>query len=114
VEANVSRRTRVILILVASIVLVLAVQTIVAFARYSRVERGFASVHVGESRAVVITKIGKPNYHAGKCGVIHLPDKNCALEYVYSHPFAPIVPEYYIVSFSPDDRVIEADQWSSP
>ncbi len=113
-EANVSRRTRVILILVASIVLILAVKTIVAFARYSKVERGFASVHVGESRAVVITKIGKPNYHAGECGVIHFPDKNCALEYVYSHPFAPIVPEYYIVSFSSDDHVIEADQWSSP
>ena len=113
-EANVSRRTRVILILVASIVLVLAVQTVVAFARYSKVERGFASVHLGESRAVVITKIGKPNYYAGKCGVIHFPDKNCALEYVYSHPFAPIVPEYHIVSFSPDDRVIEAHNWSSP
>lgn len=109
-----SRLTRVILTVVASIFLVLAVKTVLAFARYSRVERGFASVHVGESRAVVITKIGNPNYHAGKCGVIHFPDKNCALEYVYSHPFAPIVPEYYIVSFSPDDRVIEAAPWSSP
>lgn len=109
-----SRRTRNVLILVASIVLVLVVRAVFAFTRYSKVERGFASVHVGESRAAVIAKIGKPNYYAGKCGVISSPDKNCALEYVYSHPFAPIVPDYYIVSFSPDDRVIEAEQWNSP
>jgi hypothetical protein len=32
---------------------------------------------------------------------------------VYSHPFAPLVPEYYIVAFSPEDRVIEADEWDS-
>ena len=113
-ESDVLRSTRIILISVAGIVLLLAVRTVFAFVRYSQVERGFASVHVGESRAAVITTIGKPNYHAGKCGVIHFPDKGCSLEYVYSHPFAPIVPDYYIVSFSPDDRVIEADQWNSP
>jgi hypothetical protein len=58
--------------------------------------------------------MGKPNYYAGKCGEIHVPDKSCAVEYVYSHPFAPLVPQYYIVSFSQDDRVIEADEWNSP
>jgi hypothetical protein len=110
----VSRRTRVILISAASIVLVLAVRTVFAFIPYSEVERGFASVRVGETRTAVITSIGKPNYYAGKCGVIHFPDKNCALEYVYSHPFAPIVPDYYIISFSADDRVIEAGPWDSP
>jgi hypothetical protein len=113
-----SRRTRIILILTASIVLVLVVRTVFAFTRYWKVERGFASVHVGEPRAAVITKIGRPNYHAGKCGVIHSPDKkhekNCALEYVYSHSFAPFIPIYYIVSLSSDDHVIEADLWGSP
>jgi len=109
-----SRRARVALIAVTGIVLVLAALTVVAFGRYSQVERGFASVHLGESRALIIAEIGKPNYHAGKCGVIHFPDKNCALEYVYSHPFAPIVPQYYIVSFDQHDRVIEADVWISP
>jgi hypothetical protein len=49
---------------------------------------------------------------------IHSPDKkhekNCALEYVYSHSFAPFIPIYYIVSLSSDDHVIEADLWGSP
>jgi hypothetical protein len=110
----VSRRARVILILAFGIVLVLSVRTVVAFARFSRVKREFVSVQNGESRASVITKLGKPNYYAGAGGVIHIPDKNCAAEYVYSNPFAPLVPDYYIVSFSSDDRVIEAGWWNLP
>jgi len=109
-----SRKTRIALSLTVGVLLILTVRTVVAFTRFSRVAREFASVQDGQSRASVITKMGKPNYYAGKCGVIHFPDKGCALEYVYSHPFAPIIPKYYIVSFSSDDRVIEADQWDSP
>ena len=111
-----SRNARVALILSLSlcIILALAAKTAIAFQRYAKAERSFVSVQVGDSRSSVIGKMGKPNYHAGKCGVIHFPDKSCALEYVYSHPFAPLVPEYFIVSFSQDDRVIEADEWDSP
>jgi len=55
-----------------------------------------------------------PNYHAGACGEIGSAQKDCALEYVYSHPFAPYAPEYYVVSFSPDDRVIDSKHLISP
>ena len=110
----ISRKVRVALILGLCVLLALAIKTVIAFGRYAKAERSFASVQMGDTRASVIGRMGKPNYHAGKCGVIHLPDKNCAMEYVYSHPFAPLVPEYYIVSFSPEDRVIEADEWDSP
>jgi hypothetical protein len=110
----VSRNTRLALTVAVSLLFAVAVKTIVAFARFPKAEREFASIQNGESRSSVIARLGIPNYHAGRCGVIHFPDKNCAVEYVYSHPFAPLVPEYYIVSFSSDDRVIEADQWDSP
>jgi hypothetical protein len=89
-------------------------RAVVAFTRFSKVKREFAAFQNGGSRASVIARIGKPNYYEGRCGVIHFPDKTCATEYVYSHPFAPLVPEYYIVSFSADDRIIEADRWDSP
>ena len=109
-----SRNKRVALRFAGVVLLALAARTVVVFARYSKVEKQFASVQIGEPRDSVIAKMGKPNYHAGGCGVIHFPDKACAVEYVYSHPSAPIIPEYYIVSFSSDDRVIEADEWDSP
>ena len=64
-EADVLRRTRIILILVAAIVLVLAVRTVFAFVRYSRVERVFASIQVGECRAAVIKKNRKAQLPRG-------------------------------------------------
>jgi hypothetical protein len=110
----ISRKYRVLMILSVSAILALAAKTVIAFRRYGKAERSFKSVQIGETRASVIGKMGRPNYHGGKCGVIHIPDKACVVEYVYSHPLAPIVPEYYIVSFSHDDRVIEAQEWNSP
>jgi hypothetical protein len=110
----ISGKVRVSLILSVCLLLGLAAKIVIAFARYKKAERSFASVQIGDSRTSVIGRMGKPNYHEGKCGVIHFPDKNCAVEYVFSHPFAPLVPEYYIVSFSPEDRVIESDEWDSP
>lgn len=109
-----SRNTRIALMFAAIVVLALVARMAVVFARYSKVEKQFVSVQIGEPRASVIAKVGRPNYHEGRCGVIHFPDKACAVEYVYSHPFAPLIPEYYVVSFSSDGRVIEADKWDSP
>jgi len=109
-----SRNVRIALTLTVGVLLILTLRTVVAFAQFSKVERGFVSFQNGQSRSSIITKMGRPNYCSGKCGVIHYPGKSCSLEYVYSHPFAPIIPEYDIISFSSDDRVIEADKWDSP
>jgi hypothetical protein len=108
------RKTRIVGIIAIAVLLVVSVSVVIAFRRFSRIESTFASIHVGDSRRSVISVLGKPNYHAGNCGTINVAKKNCALEYVYSHPFAPFLPDYYIVSFSPDDRVIEAERWTSP
>jgi hypothetical protein len=110
----ISRKVLVVLFFSLCVLLVIASKTVAAFGLYAKAQKSFASVQIGDSRASVIGRMGKPNYHEGKCGVIHFPDKNCAIEYVYSHPFAPLVPKYYIVSFSPEDRVVEADEWDSP
>jgi|SRR5215469_10015519 len=110
----ISPKVRFALIVSLCLLLVITAKTVTAFGRYAKAEKSFASVQIGDSRASVIGRMGKPNHHEGKCGVIHFPDKNCAVGYVYSHPFAPLIPEYSIVSFSPEDRVIEADEWDSP
>ena len=109
-----ARGTRITLLVFVAIVSALVAKATYGFVRFSNVERQFSTIQTGDSRASVITKLGKPNYHSGGCGVIHTPLKNCAIEYVYSHPFAPLIPEYYIVSFSSDEHVIEADKWDSP
>ena len=109
-----SRNRRIALIICSSVLLALVARTIVVFVHYSKAQRNFSSIQSGESRATVNATMGKPNYYKGKCGVIHVPSKDCAFEYVYSHPFAPFVPEYQIVNFSADDRVIDTEEWDSP
>ncbi len=106
-----SRNTRIALMFGVGVVLVLTLRTIVAFIRFSKVEREFASIERGESRDSVTAKLGKPSF--AKCGAG--PHRNnCDEEYEYSHPFAPLVPQYFIVSFSADDKVIEANSLTSP
>jgi hypothetical protein len=109
-----TRRGRIILIVVASLLPAIGARVLEAFADYSRAERNFPIISQGNSRDYVAAELGMPNYYHGNCGVIHVPLKDCSLEYVYSHPFAPLTPEYLIVSFSKDGRVIEAESWDSP
>ena len=93
--------------------LIIVGKTIFAFVRFGNVERKFSSIQRGESRAAVVALLGRPNYHEGKCGTISAPYKDCSYEYVYSHPFAPCIPEYYVVSFA-NDSVIDTSYLSSP
>src|SRR5215469_13198326 len=77
VEMAISRKVRIALIVSFCLLLVIAVKTVIAFGRYAKAEKSFASVQVGDSRASVIGRMGKPNCHEGKCGVIHFQGKNC-------------------------------------
>lgn len=108
------RAARILGVVIILVFVVIALRTYFAFVQFWRVERGFKTVHLGQPRSSVFAKFGRPNYYSGSCGVIHVADKMCASEYVYSHPFAPLIPDYYIIDFSSDGRVIEANRWTSP
>jgi hypothetical protein len=110
----VSKKSRVALIICASIALIVAFKVFVSFRQFSRVQREFQLIMQGESRASVRARFGMPNYYAGECGRVGAADKACKTEFIYSHPFAPILPEYYVVSFSSDGRVIDTEHWVSP
>ena len=105
---------RVIRIAVLALTSLLAGWAAFTFTRFRIVEHQFPSVKLGDSRESVVSRLGDPNFHHGPCGVIHVAAKKCVTEYVYSHPFAPLLPDYYIVSFSAESKVIEADRWTSP
>ncbi len=111
---RISRKSKVLAVLIGSAVFTSAARLSYSYLRYREVQRHFRRVAVGQSREEVERLLGKPNWHAGECGEI-LPDRGgCVTEYIYSHPFAPVLPDYYIVTFSKDDKVIEASRWSSP
>jgi len=110
-----ARKRTIFIVVGISLILILGLRTTMKFAQWTKVQREFDSIQVGQSRLTVLGKLGKPNYYDGPCGRSFTnPLPTCAIEYVYGHPFSPLDPEYYVVSFSSEDRVIQADRWSSP
>ena len=97
-----------------ALLLLIGIRGVIAFHRFSVVEQNFDSIRAGDLRESVAARFGKPNYHAGSCSADFSFPKGCASENVYSHPFAPLLPDYYVVWFTSDDRVIAADHLPSP
>ncbi len=96
------------------IVLLVGARMALAFHRFARIEREFKSVQAGQLRSSVVEVLGTPNYRLRACGTLGGNPPGCTLEYVYSHPLAPLVPNYYVVYFSANDRVLDTAFLSSP
>ena len=109
-----SRTRRILGLSVLAVILLGAERIAYSFVHYLRVEKEISAIKQGQPRTFVISKLGMPNYHAGVCGEIGPPKEACVLEYVYSHPFASLIPEYHVVTFSADDRVIDSEELDSP
>jgi hypothetical protein len=99
--------------------LVVMVAGIVAFAclRNSSLSEAFDSVNVGDSEQQVVARMGKPSWSERSCGKDFgqpgLPS-GCAHEFLYRNSFAPLVPEYWSVSFDKEGRVIGKSDYVSP
>jgi hypothetical protein len=79
--------------------------------RMRYVRRHFDSVQIGDTKEVVIAKLGKPNYHSGAWLKDLSNCPGCVEELVYSDP---LLPEYYVVDLSSKGRVIRAEHLISP
>lgn len=81
-----------------------------------RVNWNFDRVPIGASKAEVVRLLGTP-WKVDKCGELFgggPPNPACAEEYLYKTPFAPLVPNYYSISFDSSGRVMEKYFYSSP
>jgi hypothetical protein len=81
-----------------------------------RVNWNFDRVPIGASKAEVVRLLGTP-WKIDKCGELFgggPPNPACAEEYLYRTLFAPLVPNYYSISFDSSGRVMEKYFYSSP
>lgn len=97
--------------------LALAVATAVmlgwGFYRNFRISNRHEAVRVGASDQQVVRLLGTPSW-VEPCGKsFGTPKPNCT-EYIYRNSFAPLVPEYYSVSFDPSGHVVDKYVYSSP
>jgi len=81
--------------------------------RNSRIAARHERLSVGASKEHVVQLLGAPSW-VEPCGKsFGTPKPNCT-EYIYRNSFAPLLPEYYSVSFDTSGHVVEKYVYSSP
>ena len=77
-------------------------------------ESAFNELKVNDSREFVLKTMGRPWKDDGCGEFLGGKSPGCSEEFVYANPFAPYVPEYWIVSFDSSGRVIDRYYTTSP
>ena len=100
-------------LLSVGVVGLIAVMLVWGFYRNYRLGAGYASVRTGASSEQVLRLLGAPSW-TEPCGKsFGTPKPNCT-EYIYRNSFAPLIPEYYSVSFDMSGHVVDKYVYSSP
>jgi hypothetical protein len=82
--------------------------------RVRQLENSFARVQQNEPKDGVAQAMGRP-WKDEACGdFLGNKPADCAEEFVYANPYAPYMPEYWIVSFNSNRRVIDTYYTTSP
>src|ERR1700722_4757081 len=93
---------------------VVAVSILWPLFRYRRIEKSFQQVADGTSRDNVLSLMGHP-WKDERCGeYLGGSAPNCVEEFVFANPLAPLVPEYWVLQFDSEHRVISHEHLQSP
>jgi len=99
----------------AALAIVVAIAVLLGWAVYrnSRIAARYEGVSVGASDQQVQRLLGTPSW-IEPCGKSFGSRKANCTEYIYRNSFAPLVPEYYSVSFDQSGHVIDKFVYESP
>lgn len=105
-------------LIVSCIVLAGAIWLAWAILRHRQLEKDFDVITAGATEREVVKSLGRPK-RVEKCGEFFgpLPKEeldNCSKEYFYASPFAPLVPEYFVLRFDVNNRVTSKSPYTSP
>lgn len=82
--------------------------------RTKSLQRSFVAIRPGDTRQVVVQRMGSPWKDEGCGKFLGQQTADCVEELVYAHPYAPALPEYWLIQFGADRRVIEKYHTTSP
>jgi|HubBroStandDraft_1064217.scaffolds.fasta_scaffold204140_2 hypothetical protein len=84
------------------------------FVRVNKLEHSFSLVNDNDAKSLVLERMGPPWKDEGCGQYLGGQPTGCAEEFIYAHPFAPYVPEYWVVDFGSNHRVINHVHLVSP
>jgi hypothetical protein len=105
-------------LIIGGIVLAVAGWFVWAVLRDKQLEKGFDEIAAESTEQEVVKYLGHPN-RVEKCGEFFGPletkeMEGCAREFLYASPFAPMLPQYYVVRFDANNRVKGKTPYTSP
>jgi hypothetical protein len=77
-------------------------------------ENAFGKVKENDTRDLVRKYMGAPWKDEGCGEYLGGQPAGCVEEYIYAHPYAPYVPEYWVISFNSNHQVINIVHMISP
>lgn len=111
-----TKKNKALAILIGSAMFTSAARFSYSYLRFNEIAGKISRVKEGDTRRQVLDLLGKPNTQHHPCkNEIRTPPNGCVREFVYSLPLpARWMADFVVVSFSKDDRVIEANRYTSP
>ena len=105
---------RKLLLSIAGISLLVVSAVLWPAVRVDRLNDHFSKVEVNDSKDSVLKLMGAP-WKDEKCGAyLGGQPAGCVEDFIYAHPYAPYVPEYWMIDFDSHQRVINKVQLVSP
>lgn len=99
---------------IAAVVLALACSIIVPILKVRFYDKEFATISDGSSQDAVLARMGRP-WKREPCGeYIGGVAPGCTQEFIYAHPYAPYMPQYWVIQFDKDKRVVSHVNQISP
>src|ERR1700722_12258282 len=103
---------KVTLLMAFAVALILAI--LVPALRVRHYEFEFDAISDGSTREFVLAKMGRP-WKQEKCGeYLGGVAPGCVQEFIYAHPYAPYSPEYWVVQFDANKKVVSHVHLISP
>ena len=103
-------------LLLAAVILIFGVLTgawAFALHRNFKLATNFARVHAGLTDNEVLAVLGRPSW-VEPCGKSFGTPRNECVDYIYRNSFAPLIPEYWSVSFNTRKQVVDTYVYESP
>jgi hypothetical protein len=105
-------KPRAVIIISVALILILFLIIWPSF-RVHHLDSEFSKLSSGDTKAAVLKQMGSPWKNA-ECGYLVGSSPDCTEELIYAHPYAPYLPEYWIIDFNRDQRVIRLFYTTSP
>jgi hypothetical protein len=113
-EEEISQLKRNLVLIVIGLILIVLVLILWPVVMVRHLEGSFDEVQENDTKDLVLKRMGHPWKDEGCGKYLGGQAAGCAEEFIYAHPYAPYVPEYWVIDLNSSQRVMNHAHLISP